>query len=260
MLLAACVLALAATTTGSLAASGSGFDLSSLPSVSAIQCMHNSGYNAMFMRAYQSLGRPDPNAYQAIQNAHSAGLPYIDVYMFPCPTCGTTPATQFNALITNLKPLIYGRVWLDVEEDSSGQYWSTSYGTNQNFYQGLINACISTGYKCGVYSNYNNWVRIFGSSTYQATNAAQYPVWYASWDGQNNYNNYAKFGGWTTPGLKQHTGDTSMCGLGVDLNWYSNNAALWDHKRAVNGGADVVLAVEEEEDHAGLKAGAILDN
>jgi len=33
-------------------------------------------------------GEVDPNASGNIGNARAAGIPYVDVYMFPCPKCG----------------------------------------------------------------------------------------------------------------------------------------------------------------------------
>lgn len=43
---------------------------------------------------------------------------------------------------------------------------------------------------------------------------------YAHYDGEQNYNDFSPFGGWSRPSIKQYAGDASLCGLDVDLNWY----------------------------------------
>jgi len=125
---------------------------------------------------------------------------------------------------------------LDIEEDSVGQYWSTSFTTNQNFYAGLIAACQSNGIKCGVYSNLNNWNTIFGSSTFQVTNGNALPVWFAKYDGVKSFASYSAFGQWSVPAIKQFSPSGSQCGLGFDINWFSNAAVVWSGGGGGGGG------------------------
>ena len=65
-----------------------GIDVSSFVSVDEFKCLKNAGYEFLIVRAYQSLGRPDPNAVHTLANAHEAGFKYTDIYIFPCPKCG----------------------------------------------------------------------------------------------------------------------------------------------------------------------------
>lgn len=47
------------------------------------------------------------------------------------------------------------------------------------------------------------------------------PLWWARYDGQETwYNDWQAFGCWSKPTVKQYQGTTSLCGAGVDLNWY----------------------------------------
>jgi len=124
-------------------------------------------------------------------------------------------------MIDNLASSSYEMIWFDIEEDSAGQYWSESYDTNRAFMNELISACSSAGKKCGVYSNYNNWVTIFGDPSWVASRSPSLPVWYADYDYAENFDDYAPFGGWATPSMKQFSGNDYVCGLGVDESWYA---------------------------------------
>lgn len=50
----------------------------------------------------------------------------------------------------------------------------------------------------------------------------QYPLWYAHYDGQANFDDWekSKFGGWAQPTLKQYAGDATLCGFKLDLSFY----------------------------------------
>lgn len=160
------------------AQSGLGVDVSSLPTSSFFSCFLSSGYTSFIMRGFRSSGSVDSNVVSALQLANAAGVPHIDVYMFPDPLSSTlTAAQQFSALVSALSGSTYDIIWFDIEEDSAGQYWSTTYATNQAFYASLLSSCQTAGKRCGVYSNYNNWVTIFGSSTYQASGGSSLPLW-----------------------------------------------------------------------------------
>ena len=48
--------------------------------------------------------------------------------------------------------------------------------------------------------------------------------WYAHYDGSPSFGDFSPFGGWSSPAIKQYQGDASICGAGVDLNWYPDFA------------------------------------
>ena len=45
-------------------------------------------------------------------------------------------------------------------------------------------------------------------------------VWYAHYDGKASLSDYRQIGGWSKPNIKQYKGDTTLCGVGVDLDYY----------------------------------------
>jgi hypothetical protein len=61
-----------------------GVDLSTYASTSVYSCMVSSGYSFAIPRAWCSYGGMDGNAVANVNNARAAGVPYVDVYMFPC--------------------------------------------------------------------------------------------------------------------------------------------------------------------------------
>lgn len=75
-----------------------GVDLSTSTSQSAFTCLKNQSYDFVIVRAYQSIGKPDHSAPSTIANAKAAGFKYVDVYMFPCPTCSKTASEQVSEM------------------------------------------------------------------------------------------------------------------------------------------------------------------
>ena len=61
-----------------------GVDYSTLQSVATHQCWKNNGMSFAIPRAYCSYGGIDANGIANVNNARAAGIPYVDIYMFPC--------------------------------------------------------------------------------------------------------------------------------------------------------------------------------
>ena len=154
-------------------------DISSGLSSSASSCMASS-YSLIIPRGYQSVGQVDPNVCASLMTAYNAGIKERDVYLFPCPKCGNAE-NQVQSLVghltSNCKSYWSGRIWLDIE---GSQYWLGSYSSNQNFYKQLKDACVSSGYKCGVYSSYYQWEDLFGTTSF--CYGQELPLWYAHYD------------------------------------------------------------------------------
>ena len=112
-------------------------------------------------------------------------------------------------------------IWLDIETNPSpGCSWA-SFDTYSNcMYVGeLVQAIRNQGRAPGIYASYYMWQSIMGSAN-ACTNLGDVPLWYAHYDGKDNFSDFVPFGGWTKPNMKQYVGDTTMCGAGVDLSFW----------------------------------------
>lgn len=69
----------------------------------------------------------------------------------------------------------------------------------------------------GVYASESQWSAIMGS---EYTGGSGHQLWYAHYDNQPSFSDFKAFGGWSKPSIKQYAGDKTMCGVGVDLNYY----------------------------------------
>ena len=196
-----------------------GVDYSTPQSVSTHQCWKNNGMSFAIPRAYKSYGAFDSNAIQNVANAHAAGIPYVDIYMFPCR--GKSASAQVSELVSGMGGAQYGMIWLDIETNpSSGCSWSSfSAASNCQFVNDLVSAVKAHGKTPGIYSNYYMWESIMGG----AGNCGGHqgiPLWYAHYDNVASFSDFRSFGGWTKPNMKQYVGDTTLCGAGVDLTFY----------------------------------------
>jgi len=191
-----------------------GVDVSSPVSSSTFTCMRNAGYSFAIVRAYQSTGSPDPNVVATVRNAHAAGVPYVDVYMFPCPRCGKSAAAQVSEAITYLRSnsVSFGMFWFDIE---GSQYWS-SQSFNQNWFTQAVNQARSMGVTIGVYTSASQWAPIMGNFN----GGSAYPLWYAHYDGVPGFGDFQPFAGWQHPAIKQFSDQGAKCSASYDINWY----------------------------------------
>lgn len=44
------------------------------------------------------IGEPDYNAVHTVANAHAAGIQYVDIYLFPSPTCSKSASDQVKEM------------------------------------------------------------------------------------------------------------------------------------------------------------------
>jgi len=205
-----------------------GVDISSLYPSSDYSCLKSSGYSFAIPRGYQSTGKVDPNVCSTIKNAHAGGIQYVDVYIFPCPTCGSSGASQISAMVNGIAsqgcsrtsstqgPNQYGQIWLDIE---GTQYWTSSASSNQAFFNSMVSECKALAIPCGVYSSASQWNPIFGSS-FTGGASAGLPLWWANWNSNACGAAFSPFGGWTKYTMQQYVGDTTACGMSIDKDCY----------------------------------------
>lgn len=195
-----------------------GVDISTLVSASSASCFVSSGISSVTPRGYRSTGSVDPNVCSSIAAASNSGVAHRDTYMFPCPTCSKSAATQMQEMISfinsNCKSTFNGRVWLDIE---GSQYWKGDSSANREWYQELVDACNNQASSCGIYSSKVQWEGIMGSDSYAY--GSNLPLWYAHYDGKADFSDFTAFGGWTKPYAKQYAGTTTLCSMGVDMNY-----------------------------------------
>ncbi|CAD8159344.1 unnamed protein product [Paramecium octaurelia] len=195
-----------------------GVDLSA--SFNNFFCIKNAGYQFAIVRGYMSYGAADTVGLQNLRNAKASGL-IGDAYFFPCKGKKTASAqvSEFDDVFTSE----YGTVWIDVEYNpSTGCGWSTSdYSGNCQFLQDIVRELGNRGRLVGIYASQYQWSTIMGSASACAYFTSK-PLWYAHYDNSPSFSDYSKysFGGWSTPSMKQYQGDTTLCNVGVDLNFY----------------------------------------
>ena len=195
-----------------------GVDVSQLFTTSTFQCMKNNGYSFAIIRGYCSFGGIDTHAVQSLTNAKSAGL-ITDIYMFPCR--GKSATAQVDEMIEKIPGNLYGMVWIDIESNpSSGCSWS-GHDANSNcqFVNDIINRIKAKGKHPGIYASAYQWQTIFGSRN-ACPSAASQQLWYAHYDNSPSFSDFSSFGGWSKPNIKQFAGDVTLCGAGVDKNYY----------------------------------------
>lgn len=133
-------------------------------------------------RAWRSSGTMDPNAVANIKNARAAGIPNVDVYLFPCRA--HSAADQVNQMISDLGSANYGTIWMDVETNPSTTCsWDNfSHASNCEYLGQLVAAVKSHGKAPGIYASKHMWTVIMGSAS-ACADYTHIPMWYAHYDG-----------------------------------------------------------------------------
>uniref|UniRef100_A0AC35GRK8 Lysozyme n=1 Tax=Panagrolaimus sp. PS1159 TaxID=55785 RepID=A0AC35GRK8_9BILA len=184
--------------------------------VNGFKCLSQNGYSFYIARVWRSIGSADPTGIQNIKNARQAGWKYVDGYIFPCfkKSCGSAK-DQVKATLDRLSKdnAKIGMLWLDVEVEN----WPADKSANQAFILDMAKQAEEMGTKVGIYTSKNNWDQIVGNWS----GVSDKPLWYAHWDGQQNFNGFKAFGGWRKPAIHQFEGDVKgPCGVSMDKNWY----------------------------------------
>ncbi len=111
-------------------------------------------------------------------------------------------------------------MWFDIESNPSpGCGWGSDYGSNCQFLADLIAAGHQLGIHMGVYASSYEWSITVGSGC-RAGAESGLALWYPHYDRQQSYADFAPFGGWTRPSIKQYWDAVGICGINADANWY----------------------------------------
>jgi hypothetical protein len=130
------------------AAATVGVDVSDALSEKDFKCLEEPGGHGpvkfVSVRAYESLGRVDPNAVGTIKAALAAGIKHVDAYLFP--DVKGNAASQVAATHEALAGSGYGMLWYDIERLE----WSSNLDTNRAFVKELVDAGKQHGIHAGI--------------------------------------------------------------------------------------------------------------
>jgi len=205
-----------------LATSGVDFSrFQGAPAQSVFTCFKQNGKDFFINQIWGGSAGVNHNFQGNWQKAKAAGIRYVDGYAFICNACaGNTASNICNSIKSNLPSGFDGMIWIDVEPCTG--CWTGSAADRLNYVTGVANTCKSVGLKLGVYSGMGSWGGVFGSSSYDAGSLKSYPLWYSHYDGKASFSDWSgvRFGGWSSPAIKQYSGTTAFCGTSVDFSAY----------------------------------------
>uniref|UniRef100_A0A1I8ALR1 Glycoside hydrolase n=1 Tax=Steinernema glaseri TaxID=37863 RepID=A0A1I8ALR1_9BILA len=178
-----------------------GIDAIDSISTNNFKCLQKEGYSFFVGRLWTSLGHPDLTGMKNIKNAHAAGISNVDAYFFPClrSSCGSA-ASQIEKAVNkmNEEGVSIGTLWLDVERLA----WPASHTSNRQFIKDMVKKAKA----------------IVGATW---SELSYLPLWWADYNGHDNFSGFKTFGGWTKPKMHQYAGNVkTSCGINVDVSWY----------------------------------------
>eukprot|EP01113_Clastostelium_recurvatum_P000658 TRINITY_DN10302_c0_g1_i4.p1 TRINITY_DN10302_c0_g1~~TRINITY_DN10302_c0_g1_i4.p1 ORF type:complete len:239 (+),score=42.98 TRINITY_DN10302_c0_g1_i4:185-901(+) len=186
------------------------------------KCLRTTGSHTFaIIQAFRGGNQINQATARCVADAWAANFTSVDIYVWMCPNCeGNVPAS--NAMTNLIKYLhshnvTFGRVWMDIELcDNDPNCWS-SLPTNIQFIQEAVTTFQKNNIKVGIYSTPWEWERVFGASF---SGFKDLPLWYANPNGQETFSDFAPFGGWTKPLIKQYYWYGNDCGATYDADWH----------------------------------------
>ncbi|CAI4232603.1 unnamed protein product [Auanema sp. JU1783] len=199
-----------------VAAATTGFDTIQPMTSATFECLAKNGYQFFVARVWESVGNYDETGIANIKHANAAGWKWVDGYIFPClhSTCAP-PENQVRATVDRLKSegAKYGMLWLDIEVFQ----WSSNKVSNQQFITRMGNELDALKVNWGIYTNNYNWASIVGDWDHYAHKN----LWWANYNGHQDYSGFKPFGGWSKPNIHQYSGSVKgPCNVNLDQNWY----------------------------------------
>ena len=131
------------------------------------------------------------------------------------------PEDVANQVARALPGKFNGTVWLHVVNQQSR--WSLNETDRIPYLTNLTKACKERGLKPGVYSSADEWANVFGNQGESSDILSAVPVWYSNQNGDDSFDDfdYAGFGAWETPQMKNYKNNAYLCNMLVwSLNYY----------------------------------------
>ncbi|KAE9546249.1 hypothetical protein FO519_010539, partial [Halicephalobus sp. NKZ332] len=185
-------------------------------SESGFKCLWDHSYRFFVARVYRSTGAYDTTGIQNIKNARAAGWKDVDGYIFPClssscPSAKTQVANTVNEL--HAKGAQFGMIWLDIEKLA----WPADHNHNRAFISEMMQELDALKVNYGIYTNNYMWGSIVGDWS----GGSHRPLWWADYNGRQDFSGFKPFGGWSKPTIHQYSGSVNgPCGVNMDQSWY----------------------------------------
>jgi len=212
--------------TGTAAQTGGvfGLDVSSGISGSVTQtqwqCMNQQGnYTFAIVEGWQGGYGQNPNLASAVAGAWAGGFKSVDVYSFMCPRCSGNGVSAVQSLVNYLSTnnVTYGTIWVDVEQCTG--CWYATLSSNCAWVVSLVQAYQNLSINVGIYTSPYEWTSTVGTSC-TTSPLGSLNLWYANYDGQPNFSDWANIGPWTSPYMKQFADSAgNSCSVSIDRNW-----------------------------------------
>jgi len=121
------------------------------------------------------------------------------------------PEAICNGVAKALPPSFNGTVWLDIQNKQS--FWSRNISDRIPYLENITQSCKSHGLKTGFYSSAQAWASVFGSQIAGSDILKASPLWYLNDNNCANFIDfeYAGFGTWDTPKMKNYGGNPLLC-------------------------------------------------
>uniref|UniRef100_A0A914WGM6 Lysozyme n=1 Tax=Plectus sambesii TaxID=2011161 RepID=A0A914WGM6_9BILA len=237
---------------GSVKASfGLAIDTNIATSTGTFSC-YRSSYNVLtaFIRIYKpdNGGSVDPNGATNVQNANNAGLG-VEVYITPSPTSSKQGYQQLDEAYNYVTShgVNVKSVWLQV---TSPINWGSNTQNNANFIYSFLARAQQRNLGVGIYTNSYDWAQITNGWTGWTSVAGGVNLWYwhvtatgPSGQTSQNFNDFASFGGWNNPVVKQYGQSINMCGNMVNADVYVTGSKKSERVQKVTDDEPIVVGL-----------------
>jgi hypothetical protein len=197
-----------------------GIDVSAPVTADQWSCLAGRNCRFAVVRCYRNAdgGEPDANCPATVAGGWAAGMQAMDVYHFPVITAKTASdqATEALAFLAE-NDVRFGRLWLDIEGDTTSGTWSPDVTYNIDFIADFLTTVRHAGVAAGIYCSTATWTAITGN-----TRAfGHVPLWWSSHGAT-----FTALGGWSAPLVIQYAYETMHCGLDYDSDYTDELASL----------------------------------